>query len=69
MAAKTSQRTALPFLDKAPTQKMVEEQNARVGFVPEPGITPEMVQQMMRERGVRPEDNTGSCGVVKMRDE
>lgn len=67
MAAKTSQFITLPFLDKAAIQKMVKEQNARIGFVPEPGITPEMVQQMMRERGVRPEDNIGSCGVIEMR--
>jgi hypothetical protein len=57
------------FLDKEPFRKIVAEQNARMGFVPDPTATPEKAQQMMLDLGIRPEDNMFSRGIIAAREE
>jgi hypothetical protein len=54
------------FADKKAVQKIVHEQNAEFGFVPDPTATPEKVQEMMLALGIRPEDNMASCGISAM---
>ncbi|HZP80310.1 MAG TPA: hypothetical protein VFB21_01610 [Chthonomonadaceae bacterium] len=57
------------FADKQAIQKIVEEQNARTGFVPDPTATPEKAQAMTRALGIRPEENLLSCGIIAAREE
>ena len=57
------------FADKQAIQRIVEEQNARMGFVPDPTATPEKVREMMRALGIRAEDNMASCGIIAAREE
>lgn len=60
------------FLDKGPFQKLVREQNQRLGIAPDPTATPEKSQAMTSEalarNGLRPEDNIGSCSIIAARD-
>ncbi len=57
------------FADKKEIQRIVEEQNRIMGFVPDPDATPEKIREMMRELGIRAEDNIFSCGIIAARDE
>jgi hypothetical protein len=57
------------FLDKREFQRLVAEENARVGFVPDPTATAEKAQEMMLARGIRPEENHFSTGIMAARDE
>lgn len=57
------------FVDKKAMQKIVAEQNERMGFVKDPTATPEKAQEMMLALGIRPEDNIGSCGIIAAREE
>ncbi len=56
-------------IDKALIQRIVAEQNQRMGFVPVPDATPEKAQEMMLALGIRPEDNLFSSGIIAARDE
>ncbi len=56
-------------IDKDIIRKIVAEENAKIGFVPDPTATPEKAQQLMRELGIKPEDNLFSCGIIAARDE
>ena len=56
------------FVDKAEIQRIVREQNERMGFIPDPDATPQKAQQMMLDRGIRPEDNIFSRGIIAARD-
>jgi hypothetical protein len=57
------------FLDKKPIQKIVAEQNQRMGFVPDPTATAEKAQEMTLALGIRPEENLLSSGIIAARDE
>jgi hypothetical protein len=57
------------FVDKAAIQKIVAEQNERIGFVPDPEATPEGVRARMLALGIRAEDNMASCGIIAAREE
>lgn len=57
------------FIDKKAIQQIVAEQNALMGFVPDPTATPQKAQEMMLKLGIRPEDNLGSSGIIAARDE
>jgi len=60
------------FIDKAPLQKLVREQNERLGIVLDATATPEKAQgvtaEALRRNGLRPEDNIGSCSIIAARD-
>lgn len=47
--------------------ELMREINAQAGIVGEPTMTPEELQESMRRRGVRPEDNIGSRELMRMR--
>ena len=57
------------FADKAAIQKIVAEQNERMGFIPDITATPEKAQAMTLALGIRPEDNLLSCGIIAAREE
>jgi len=72
MNAQTTQQANSPFLDKTEVRRIVAEQNAAIGFVPDPTATAEkaqaMVAELLRVKGLRPEDNIFSCGIIAARD-
>jgi hypothetical protein len=55
--------------DKAMLRKLMEEQNRRLGYLPDPTATSEKALELMRSEGVRPEDNIGSREILRMREE
>ena len=56
-------------IDKDVVRKIVDGQNAKIGFVPDPTATPERAQQLILALGIKPEDNLFSCGIIAARDE
>ena len=50
-------------------RRIVDEQNAKIGFVPVLTATPEQTQQLILALGIKPEDNLFSCGIIAARDE
>jgi hypothetical protein len=69
MAEVVQQGARAAFLDKKTIQRIVAEQNERMGFVPDPSATPQKAREMMLALGIRPEDNLGSSGIIAARDE
>ena len=68
--AKVAQRdTRSFFVDKKLIQKIVAEQNEKIGFVPDPTATAEKAQAMSLVLGIRPEDNLLSSAIIAARDE
>ncbi len=61
------------IIDKRRIQKIVAEQNEKIGFVPDCTATPEqaqaMVEKALRTHGLRPADNIFSCGIIAAREE
>lgn len=57
------------FVEKKEIQRIVAEQNQRMGFVPDPAATARKAQKMALALGIRPEDNLFSCGIIAARDE
>ena len=55
-------------IDKNQLRKAIAEQNAKVGFLPDPNATAEQAQRLMREQGIRAEDNIGSCAILAERE-
>jgi hypothetical protein len=55
------------FVDKKTIKRIVEATNRRVGFVKDPTATPQKARAMMRELGIRAEDNLASCGIIAAR--
>ena len=69
MADVAQQETRSFFVDKKLIQKIVTEQNERMGFVADPTATAEKAQAMSRALGIRPEDNLLSSAIIAARDE
>lgn len=57
------------LVDKAEIQRIVAEQNAKSGFVPDPSATAQRGRARMLAQGVNPEDRIGSAGIIAARDE
>ncbi len=55
--------------DKAEARRIVAEQNAISGFVPDPTATAQRGRARMLAQGVKPEDRIGSAGIIAARDE
>lgn len=65
----TAPKTKRPlYADKAELQRVMEEVNRKMGFVPDPEATPEKARQMMQALGIRPEDNLFSRGIIAARE-
>jgi hypothetical protein len=67
--AKIAEGTRTRLVDKKAIQKIVAEQNRRMGFVPDPTATAEKAQEMMLALGIRPEDNLFSRDIIAAREE
>jgi hypothetical protein len=57
------------FADKEHLKRLLETQDALMGFVPDPTATAQRAREMMLEDGIRPEDNEFSRGIIAMREE
>ncbi len=57
------------LVDKKEIQRLVAEQNARMGIVFDPTATAQKAREMMLADGVRPEDNLLSRGIIAAREE
>jgi len=72
MAIAEHEVTAL-FLNKDEIRRIVDEQNVKSGFVPDPEATTQktqaLVEACLRRAGLRPEDNIFSQGIIDARDE
>lgn len=55
------------FADKAEVRRLVAEVNERMGFVPDLAATPQKAREMMLADGIRPEDNSFSAELIRMR--
>jgi hypothetical protein len=69
MAEVVERDTRPRFVDKGMVRKIIDEQNERMGFTPDPAATPERAQAATRALGIRPEDNLLSSGIIAARDE
>jgi hypothetical protein len=69
MATTAPQIRKVVLVDKKAIQRIVAEQNRRMGFVPDPHATAEKALELMRAQGIRPEDNLGSRGIIAARDD
>lgn len=57
------------FAEKKELQRLMAEQNEKMGVVPDPTATAEKSRASMLADGVRPEDNILSRGIIEMREE
>ena len=55
------------FASKEKIRKLVAEVNERMGFVPDPTATAQKAREMMKAEGIRPEDNTFTADLMRMR--
>lgn len=55
------------FADKEEIRGLVAETNERMGFVPDPTATVDKVRAMMAAEGIRPEDNSFTAELMRMR--
>lgn len=69
MAVMEKQEIETLFADKDALRDVLEEQDRRCGFVPDPDASPERLRDLMMADGVRPEDNAFSREIVAMREE
>jgi hypothetical protein len=69
MAEAVTEHVGSSFVDKKAIQRIVAEQNRRMGFVPDPTATPQKARELMLALGIRPEDNLASSGIIAARDE
>jgi hypothetical protein len=53
--------------DKEVLRRILDENDRRTGFVPDPTATIERRHEMMLADGVRPEDNIASRDIIRMR--
>ena len=54
--------------DKAEFLRILEEQDKISGFIYNPNATAQMAREAMRACGIRPEDNTVSTEIIRMRE-
>ncbi len=69
MAAQTKSAWQFVGIDKKPLQKIVAELHKEMGIEHDPDMTPQKVRAMMRQEGIRAEDNIFSCGIIAAREE
>jgi hypothetical protein len=55
------------YADKEALNRLMDEIERRMGFVPDPDATPEKVQERMLAEGVRPKENGASREIMRMR--
>ena len=56
------------LVNKADIRKILEKQDQATGFILDSSATPQMARALMLAQGVRPEDNSFSCEISRMRE-
>jgi hypothetical protein len=56
-------------MDKTEIQRVVAQQNAEMGILPDLTATVHKARELMLALGIRPEDDLGSCGILSAREE
>ena len=56
------------LIDKVHIRMILEKQDQATGFVLDESATPQMARALMLAQGVRPEDNSFSCEISRMRE-
>lgn len=67
MQTKPKPSMADMFLDKDTLRRMLDEADARSGFVYDPTAPPQKAREAMRAQGVRAEDNLFSRDIIRAR--
>jgi hypothetical protein len=67
MATQPKIEPPVRFADKEALNRLMDDIEAQLGFVPDPDTTPEKVRQLMLADGIRPEDNAFSRDILRMR--
>ena len=49
-------------------RQIFEAQDKITGFVYDPSATPQKARELMLAQGIRPEDNSFSCEIIRMRE-
>ncbi len=57
------------FTDKEKVRRLVAEQYSAMAIPDDPTATPQKARAMMSARGIRPEDNEFSQGIIQAREE
>jgi hypothetical protein len=55
------------FADKEAAARILEENDARTGFVFDPTATPAEVRELMLAQGIRPDENVLSRDIIRTR--
>ncbi len=56
------------LVNKADIRKILEKQDQATGFILDSSATPQMARALTLAQGVRPEDNSFSCEISRMRE-
>lgn len=56
-------------MDKRALKLAIATLNLQMGFVKDPNVTAEQARELLLAGGILPEDNIGSCEILKMRSE
>jgi hypothetical protein len=67
MAVQPAAKPSFRFADKDEINRLMDELEAQIGFIPDPDATPEKVKRLMLADGIRPEENAFSREIVRMR--
>jgi hypothetical protein len=67
MAIAPPTQPASKLLDKRLLQQIVADLDERMGFVHDPAVSAEQVQDMMLADGIRPEDRFLSSEIIRVR--
>jgi len=67
MAVQPAAQQSFRFADKDELNRLMDELEVQIGFVPDPDATPEKVRQLMLADGIRPEENAFSREIVRLR--
>ena len=67
MSTDTQPKPYPGLIDKAELREKFTELHKRMGTVYDPTATAEHAQQLMREQGIRPEDNSATRELLRMR--
>jgi hypothetical protein len=67
MAIEPAAKPIFRFADRDEINRLMDDIEEQIGFVPDPDATPEKVRQLMLADGIRPEENAFSREIMRMR--
>jgi hypothetical protein len=67
MATQPKIQPPVRFADKEALNRLMDEIEEQLGFIPDPDASPEKIRQLMLADGIQPEDNAFSREILRMR--